>query len=609
MAEAPSAPGTDLASQAREAVRCLGPLLRRRGTSVEVGQRLRRAIQHLDKALSDPEVASGEIRSAADELTACAEVIRTSERKSDHDQLTGVNSALAALGALRSARTGTLLSTPDHPVFSDLPMPPSVSVPASLPVQNHPPIPILPPSSFQESVPEPRPVLPLSAETPGPTSISRSDGQVPEAPRLAEPRGRRSEETAKGYGAGVAIVPNIFSEIAELPPYRTEEVVAGILTKLAGLYARRRRLLANVLASWRDLRDMDRQMQNAIGSLSWNEAAVSQPARTMLESAEEEPERFAAALALLHVGRAEAVLSFLSTSSDREIGIGDGTLSAIRMAGDSALWQQLVAISPPIADANAYHLSWLADRGELSADVLFARLDDPSDATAVRAAELLAWLGRSRADTRVVEARLHAGVGEERVCPFLYAAVALGSLKALEEIRRRIDAGEPVTKHAVDALAVAGSARDSQRLIRLASRDEALAPVALLAAGHLGDRATAALLATGVEPQAVAERARRTTLADGDNTEPGRTRLLYGDAWTLSGVLARLAAPEELVRSRSWFALEAAVRTGARPLAVLDTSARVSIQDAAGARIRAALEEWRHPIPDGAWFYFGQPLA
>jgi hypothetical protein len=381
------------------------------------------------------------------------------------------------------------------------------------------------------------------------------------------------------------------------------------LGTIAGLYDRRRHLLADVLASWRDLREVDRQLQNATRSVSWIEGAVLQPARAMLENADGEAERFAAAFALLHVGGAEAVLSFLSASSGAEARIGDGVLSALRLAGDSPLWQQVVATSPPGVDANAYCLSWLADRRQLSADVLLERLDDPGDATAIRAAELLAWLGRPPGDTRLVEERLRHGVGEGRLCAFLYAATALGSLNALEEIRRRIDKGDPITAHAVEALAVGGSARDSQRLLQLASRDEALAPLALLAAGHLGDRAAAAALAAGAEPPAAAARARRTILDGGDGSGPAGPRLLYGKAWTLPGALVRLEDPNELVRARSWYALEVAVRTGARPLAVLDASARVFVQDAAGARIRAAIEEWRRPIPSGAWFYFGQPSA
>jgi hypothetical protein len=102
---------------------------------VEVGQRLRRAIQHLDKVLSGPEVASDEIRSAADELTACAALIHGSEKKSDHDQLAGITTALAVLGALRSARTGTLLSTPGRPSLDDLPAADRVAAPRPLPGQ------------------------------------------------------------------------------------------------------------------------------------------------------------------------------------------------------------------------------------------------------------------------------------------------------------------------------------------------------------------------------------------------------------------------------------------------------------------------------------------
>jgi hypothetical protein len=327
----------------------------------------------------------------------------------------------------------------------------------------------------------------------------------------------------------------------------------------------------------------------------------------MLDAADDEPERFAATCALLHVGGAAALHSFLSASGSAT-SVGDGILSALRMAADAELWKQVLAISPHHSGASACHLSWLADTGQLSADVLLGRLDDPSDTTAIRAAELLAWLGHPPVDTRIVEGRIRTGVSEARLYPFLYAAVALGSLKALQEIRRHIDAGDPVTEHAVEALAVAGAPRDSQRLLQLASRDEALAPLALLAAGHLGDRTTVTALAGGAEPSGAAKRAHQTIMNGNDSPSPAGARLLYGNVWSLSGVLARLSEPNELVRARLWFALEAGVRTGAQPIAVvLDASARASLQEAATARIRSAMEKWRHPIPDGTWFFFGQP--
>ena len=214
---------------------------------------------------------------------------------------------------------------------------------------------------------------------------------------------------------------------------------------------------------------------------------------------------FAAALALIQAGVGDDLVSLLAGPASIA-GVGGGVFSALRLGGEASLWPEMVARVPAATSAAADHLSALADRGQLSAESLLDLLDHASDAVAVRAAELLAWLGRPPSDMRIIEARLRSGIAETRFIPFLYAAVALGSVSALDEIRKRMDAGDPLTEHAIDALACAGAARDCERLLALAARDEALAPSALLAAGHLGDRGAADRLAAGLEPKAVAER-------------------------------------------------------------------------------------------------------
>src|SRR5205814_2183367 len=178
-----------------------------------------------------------------------------------------------------------------------------------------------------------------------------------------------------------------------------------------------------------------------------------------------------------------------------------------------------------------------------------------------RAAELLAWVGRSKADARTIEGLLRLDDPPARQSSFLYGAVALGSTRALHELRRMLDAGAAVTSAAVDALAAAGSAADSERLLGLAARDEALAPVAVLAAGHLGNP-IAGGGPEGVNPDVIA-RARATTGADGDRRASDGAppkRLLGGKPWTLSAALARLDDPGEFARARQWHALELTVR-------------------------------------------------
>ena len=436
-------------------------------------------------------------------------------------------------------------------------------------------------------------LAPPSAPPPAPAAIAREPPvrkAGPPAAAATRPAPRRPPVTP-----------------ARVNPERFAHLVGAILSKLSSLYELRHRLLADPLATWRDFQAMDRQMRNAISAVEWLAGAATEPAQSLLATAKEEADGFAGALALLRAGgHAELLVGPLGVA-----GVADGVLAAIRLTGQASAWQEIAARAPESPSTTAVRLSALADRGELSADILLDLLGHDSDAVAIRAAELLPWVGRPPADARDLEDRLRRGIAETRFFPFLYAAIVLGSSSSVDELRRRMDAGEPVTGHAVDALACAGGPHDGERLLKLAARDEALAPTAVLAAGYLGERRVAAALAAGVEPKAVAERALRTIVgatAEGA-VSSGGGRLLYGKPWTLGGALAQLDAPDELVCARRWIALEVVVRTGVRPPVVVDVATPVAVQEAALARLRAAIEPRGRSIPDGAWFYFGRPVA
>jgi hypothetical protein len=140
-------------------------------------------------------------------------------------------------------------------------------------------------------------------------------------------------------------------------------------------------------------------------------------------------------------------------------------------------------------------------------------------------AETLAWAGRTRTDTTDMEARARVAAGPRRVSAALFAAVALGSTKALQSVRLRLDAGEPVTGHTIDALAIAGDPHqdDGRRLLDLAARAPELRERALLAAGHLGEPALVpALLAAGLP----ADANRHGDGAEGLAVEAGRADAL-----------------------------------------------------------------------------------
>src|SRR5512141_2091186 len=87
------------ADQIRQASKLLGPLLRRRGTSPELGPTLRRALQSLDKSLAGlpPQAQDAAVATAVADLRSCAQLIQQSERPADHDQRPGIEQALALL--------------------------------------------------------------------------------------------------------------------------------------------------------------------------------------------------------------------------------------------------------------------------------------------------------------------------------------------------------------------------------------------------------------------------------------------------------------------------------------------------------------------------------
>ena len=85
--------------QVRQASKVLGPLLRRRGTSPGLGATLRRALQALDKSFAglSPHAEDETIETGIAELRACVALIGQSDRPADHEQLAGIERALALL--------------------------------------------------------------------------------------------------------------------------------------------------------------------------------------------------------------------------------------------------------------------------------------------------------------------------------------------------------------------------------------------------------------------------------------------------------------------------------------------------------------------------------
>src|SRR2546425_3737683 len=108
-------------------------------------------------------------------------------------------------------------------------------------------------------------------------------------------------------------------------------------------------------------------------------------------------------------------------------GLGEHLLGQFGRTGNALLRAALVPI--------------LVERQRLSPDQLDRLLDNDDDALAAAAAEGLAWVGGREQAGRLLQ---QAGGARSpfRLHTCLFAAVALGSSAALEEVRRRLHAGE-----------------------------------------------------------------------------------------------------------------------------------------------------------------------
>ncbi len=447
------------------------------------------------------------------------------------------------------------------------------------------------------------PVAPASHDAaPMPASLmhgtAQSVGSAPDRVRPAEPRPLRPRPAPR------AVPLRSFAD----PNSATTNMVA-ILSKLARLHFRRQSLLRNPLACWQEYRSVDDLITRAIQAIEWIGSDGREEARAELTRAEDEDGRFAALTGLFHTGAADEALAFVAARAS-EATPSEGSFLSVRLSASDADLERLEATTPGTTAAlRVTILTALAERGHLSARQLIPMLADPNEEVAIRAATLLPWLGGSADERHEIVGWIDKTTSDRLRSAVLYAAASLGSNRAIQELRRALDAGGLTHRFSVDTLAVAGGPEDVVRLLDLAERSAELAPVAVLAAAHLGSSShvKAIFEAKSVEDD-IKERARRTILGE-ELTARASGRLLYGAPWTLVAALDRIATSDELLQARPWYALEAAVRVGATARALVDIGADVRRQQAAVDRIRSAVLAHSTGGGIGRWLYRGGHVA
>jgi hypothetical protein len=277
----------------------------------------------------------------------------------------------------------------------------------------------------------------------------------------------------------------------------------------------------------------------------------------------------------------------------------DGMLKLLLKPGGDALGSLLLPL--------------LAEQGVLSSEQLLKLTNHPRDALAVPAAEALAWSGDAyNAPLLLASARKATTPG--RANALLFAAVALGSAEALVEVRAQLPERAASSHHLAEALAIAGDDSDAPRLIALAEKPGIDADHLLLAVANLGCVATVQALPALVSHvrRETLERARRMILGSGSthpSDEASAIRRLHGEPWSVSGLLSRLAAPDEPLQSQRRLALEIRVRTGLVP----PTKSSLLMSAAARAELvanwTAYFAKTNAKLKPGDWYYQGHPAS
>jgi hypothetical protein len=546
--------------QVRLASKALGPLVRRHGTSPALKVTLRQAVKTLARALveTDTKTQAETIRQTIDELRFGLHLIQNSQRPADHAQLQGTTEALSFLAPLEGAMA---------------PEPVRILAPAP------------PPPASELPKPQAHPFLSPPAQTP----VLRP------VPAKAEDKTRPSEPQSLDF-----------------PTVRLRLI--GLTRKFKSL----RVALTEPLTTLRDLDVACAELDKIVQAVKWLGVKCVPAFLKASENAETVADRLIASAALIHLGSlggVEKMMSMLEGVVAEEQPLPPIAATILRTFTDATVLDgMLKLLLKPGGDAlGSLLLPLLAEQGVLSSEQLLKLTNHPRDALAVPAAEALAWSGDAyNAPLLLASARKATTPG--RANALLFAAVALGSAEALVEVRAQLPERAASSHHLAEALAIAGDDSDAPRLIALAEKPGIDADHLLLAVANLGCVATVQALPALVSHvrRETLERARRMILGSGSthpSDEASAIRRLHGEPWSVSGLLSRLAAPDEPLQSQRRLALEIRVRTGLVP----PTKSSLLMSAAARAELvanwTAYFAKTNAKLKPGDWYYQGHPAS
>jgi hypothetical protein len=544
------------------AAKTLGPILRKRGTSPALGASLRRAVHALDKALiGDDGVLAEAVHEAASELRSCVAIIGTSERPADHEQLAAITRVLSILVP---------------PLAEPAPLPTEPMRPTAVPISSPLPVAAVQPAPEPVLLPTRQPQIATLPSDPSPAP-------VPEVP------------------ASLAF-PTVQLRLVILEDHLRVFHVA----------------LAKPLTALRDLRYAEAGLRAVVEAIRWLGPKRIAAFRRAADDAGTDGSRLAADLALAVLGKPNGVaelLGRLARASAAERGLPLAAGVALRILDqpedDEAFLKFFGRTSRD--EIRALLLPILSERQLVSSDELLELVRHSSDALALAAIDAVAWSGGARDASIVLDEALCAP-SAARSNALLCAAVALGSSAALDEARRRLSRKPTeAPRRLVEALAIGGGASDTGLILEAADAPGADVAHAVLAAANLGCVTVLPKLASFASRLStdILTTARRMLVGESPSPDrdQGTARLLGGREWSVAGVLLRLEARDEPVRSRQRLALELCARTGIRPPGVfpLLVSRTVSPKIIGAWRQQFAKADAR--LKPGEWYFRGRPLT
>ncbi|MBN2574399.1 MAG: hypothetical protein JXP73_07525 [Deltaproteobacteria bacterium] len=532
----------------RQASKVLGPLLRRRGTSREVGATLRRALGALDKSLTglSPQAQEEAIEAGVAELRACVELCGKSDRPADHGQLEGLGQALAVLA------------------------PPEAAVPA-----------------------------------PGLVLAPAADGQTPpsQGPRrepgpAVRPRPRRSRAPALDFQAAGVLLDGLSAKLRTL-----HTVLSEPLFRLGDLYGANAELRKQVTAlKWLGRERVPEILRVADAAKSASDRLAAGAALVHLGEAR------GAEMLMGILGKAAADQQPLpETSATLLRTLADGNLLdwLLKVFLQPAHPTVCGLLLPILAERNLLSSDQLWDLANHGKDDIAVEAAQalPWTEGGQDTQLLLSWAQAARTQRRANALLFAATV--------LGSTAALAEVRARVGKAENVDrllvdalavAGEPADAALLTDLALR-TERDADYILLAAAN---LGSAEMLQSWP----ALADLVSDSTLQEMLRMLTGRTGRDNGDSARRDpKVRVLRGKPWSVAGLLACLGETNETLHAQRLMAVELRARTGQVPLSTLPVLLPAAARPELLANWNAYYAKANGRLQPGGWYYQGKSMG